>query len=64
MNDFSALKMKFLLRYCEFKLLSILGYRPPDSELPDFLFISGKKADKKSLDDLEYLFLRYFENIV
>ena len=64
MNDFSALKMKFLLRYFEFKLLSILGYRPPDSELPDFLFISGKKADKKSLDDLEYLFLRYFENIV
>lgn len=63
-NEFSEAQKKLFLRYFELNFLSFLGYRPPDKELPESFLKKTGKITKKELDDLERLFLSYFENVI
>lgn len=63
-SDFSEMKMKLFLRYFELNFLSFLGYCPPDKELPESFLKKTGKIKKQDLDNLERLFLSYFENVV
>lgn len=61
-KKFSDLELEYLLRYFEYKFLTILGYQPNEKFVLDFF--SEKTADKKSLENIRLVFLRYFESIL
>jgi len=63
-NDFSDLEFGYVLRYFEFRLLSLLGYQPHEKEVLDFFSKENRKIDKNSVDSIKRLFLRYFNNII